>query len=306
MVWRATCDGCGTERAPIAVRCGLARECPTCRGAELGRRKERIARQVDATERAYERERARHGPTVARPLGVWDWRFVSLTIPPGLGVGRDAKDIGPALRIVSRKLDDWLRTEGNETRGAIVLRAIEATPGETRHGHIHCHALIMAPYIPHALLRRWWGDALATDWRRFIPTRDLEAADDIPHAATRRLVTHTRRGKQGRPIAALPWPVLHVTAADPGSVAELAKYAVKGLEVTDSAAWLDCALALSSVRLYASSRRLARLVDPVKPIERMPCECCGLVGQWKHGTQKQRGPPEGASLVTCRAIIGLA
>ncbi len=307
--WVASCSGCMTDRGPVLLRCGLARECPTCRGAELGRRVDRVERLMSNAERRTVRERARHGPTVAHPLGQWSWKFVSLTIPPGAGVHSDARDVRKAWAEVVRRLDDWLRTEGGESSGVLQLSSVEGTPGESRHGHVHLHALVLAPYLPRGLIRRWWGDALVKRHaRRAMPyVGPAEAAEGIRHAPTARLVTHTRRGAAGRELARIPSPNTDIRAADPTSVRELCKYAVKGIELPTPAqlsAWADVYCSLSTVRLFASSRRLASESAIPSPLASMHCEACGLVGQWSGRTERQRGPPEGARVVQCRAIIG--
>lgn len=309
--WVATCAGCDAKREPVTLRCGLPRECPRCRGAELGRRVERIERQLEAGRRLRVRECARRGPTIARPLGAWDWRFVSLTIPPGAGVHADARDVRRAFADLVRRIDAWLRIEGGEKSGCMVLSSVEGTPGESRHGHIHLHALFLSPYIPHALIRRIWGEELAKRHsRRAIPYEvPSDAIEGVTHAPTARLITYTRRGRHGRPLDAVPFPIVDIRAADAGSIRELAKYAVKGIyqpSAEQVSKWADVYCSLASVRLFASSRRLAAEVAPVEPAKSMHCEACGLVGDWTHDVKKQRGPPEGARAYSCRAIIGLA
>ena len=309
----ATCAGCATGREPRALRCGLARECPTCRGAELAKRHEAIMAKVEAGN-AYAAEAiARHGPTDAHPLGAFTWKFVSLTIPPGAGVARDAADIRRCLAMVNRWLADWLKKEGHETIRPVIFSAVEATPGHHRHGHVHLHCMMLAPYIPQALLADWWGRALESrpHPRRTVPSIDIEdierLGDGIKHAGTRRLLTHTMRGRCGRPRLYGWRPIVDIRAANANAISELAKYAVKGLAFEDDAAYVDCLLALHRVRLFASSRCIVSLlVVPPSPMSREHCECCGLVGEWLHGVQRQRGPPEGARVYSCASIVGMA
>lgn len=310
MAWVATCAGCAGDRAPVPLRCGLTRECPRCRGAELGRRSERVRALMAEAEALTVRERARHGPTIARPLGPWGWRFVSLPIPPGAGVRQDARDLRPAFAVLMRKLATWARVEGHEDRAPLRIDAVEGTVGVSRDGHVHLHVLLMSPFVPHALLRRMWGEALlARHARREVPHVTPErAAEGVTHAGTARLVTHTRRGAAGRQLAAVPWPVLDVRKADASAVAELAKYAVKGVEMPDEAdvlRWADVWCSLARMRLFASSRTLASAPHP-EPVSHLACEGCGLVGQWAQTVQRQRGPPEGAQRYECRAVLGMA
>lgn len=305
----ATCTGCDTAREPTPLRCGLPRECPKCRGAELATRHERILSQIEAAETLAAEPMRRHGPTIAHPLGPYDWRFVSLTIPPGAGVARDARDVRAAFAKLQRYVREWCAKEGHETIPPVFLSAVEATPGVDRYGHVHLHVLLLSPYIPQALLAHWWGKALE-ETRRGVRPMPLVPPDrfesTIHHAPTRRLLTHTMRGRCGRRRMAIYRPIVDIRAANANAISELAKYAVKGFSVEDDSAWLDCVIALHGVRLYASSRAIASLIAYEPPMERAHCEACGVVGEWEHSTQRQRGPPEGARVYECRAILGLA
>ena len=206
---------------------------------------------------------------------------------------------------------DWLKREGNEDKRPALLSSVEGTPGEARNGHIHIHAMLLSPYVPQPLLSYWWGRALEKESgtrARQIPRVDpqsekIQAA--FTHAPTKRLIEYHRRGSK-RPMASIPFPVVHVASAAGDAKREVAKYAVKGLEVDDSSAWVDTWLSLVGTRLYASSRCIAGMLDVQKPMERTHCESCGLVGAWLHRTTKTRGAPQGAGLYECSAIIGMA
>lgn len=304
--WHASCGSCGTDREPMMLRCGLARECPRCCGRELGERQERVTRLMKAAEGQHARRMARRGPTVAHPLGRWGWRLVTLTVPPGAGVARDGSDVGKAYARLVRRIGDWLAKEGGEDASLAQLRAIEATVGRERSGHIHVHALWLAPYVPQHLIARIWGDEIGKLNRaRSMPTADPgEIAKRVTHGPTLRLITHTRRGRAGRALDAVPYPVVDVRLADAGSIRELVKYAVKGIqadETADAMRWADVYCAVARLRLFASSRALAHDAPKVRRIEHLCCEACGVVGDWAH-TTRTRGPPEDARAFKCAAV----
>lgn len=298
------CGACGqvaTDRAQ-PITCGT-RECHTCRSARLSQL------QAACLERC-ERAAAQRAPEMAgthngRGLGRWGWRFATLTVPPGRGVGADAREVRKAWARVWRKFCDHVAREGGEgtQRRPWAWSAVEATTGETRDGHVHVHALILGPFLSVALVRRWWGEAL--DNGREMPRRTAaEVAafvDSGPFAdKVRTLASKTRRGVHGRDCESVPWPVCDVRAVDGSdlgsAVREVAKYAVKDgwaeySEPADLAKLAGVYCALARVRLHASSRWLCPFLDARPPWD-ADCECegCGVVGFW--GPEiRPRGPP---------------
>lgn len=296
------CKPCGKrdEDGERPITCDT-RECSQCRSEHLRQLRARLHKLCELAEeaRAFECAATHNGP--GAPLGQWRWRFVTLTIPPGRGVGADAAQVRDAWACVWRKYVEHCRREGKERRSPFAWSSVEATTGETREGHVHLHALVLGPYMAEALIRRWWGEALAAG--RAMPYRDAgEVADFCEAGAFGNIVaplaTMTRRGRNGRWVGQVAWPVVNVQAVSTigEAVTEVAKYAVKdGWAEYDSEAQLDrladlyCALA--RVRLYSCSRWIAEHV-PAAPAFRhdLECKACGAVGEWDPAI-RPRGPP---------------
>lgn len=301
---KTRCGGCGAHES-TPLRCGLPRECPTCRGRELGTRKERIRGLIARAEALRPRERSRKRPTKSRPLGRWSWKFLTLTMPPGAGVVRDGKQVRKAFGVFTRKIAAFLKIDGKETGKAALLSSVEVTVSISKTGHVHLHVLALLPFVHHALLRRWWGDAVASG--REMPSKPAgEVLALLEGDRLAELAVMSRRGRHGRMLDAVRWPVIDVRSSDgESSVNELAKYVMKGNDLEnslDSGSAVDCLAALHGVRLFASSRWCA--VPKESAIAFRECSCCGMLGEFTCTVSPSRGPPEGSKVVLVDGCVG--
>lgn len=298
----AQCNPCGgvdkSDDRPITCD---TRECGQCRSEHLRQLRARLLDLCALVEesRAFECADTHNGP--GAPLGQWRWRFVTLTIPTGRGVGADAAQVRDAWAWVWRKWCEHVRKEGKERRAPFAWSSVEATIGENRDGHVHLHALVLGPYMAEALMRRWWGEALAAG--RDMPYRDGgEVADFCAAGAFGNIIAPlavmTRRGRAGRFMDRVAWPVTKVQAVTSlgDAVREVAKYAVKDgwddyREDAELAKLADLYCALARVRLYSCSRWVAPLVPEAPPFRHeVTCERCGVTGEWTP-LIRPRGPP---------------
>jgi len=117
------------------------------------------------------------------------------------------------------------------------VRVIEVSPGNSNEGHAHLHLYLFSPYIHHELLRFHWGIALVK-FGYDVPTRPtieiLEEENDENRRAELEKLLVTRRGKNGRLLSEVPWPVADIRKCRGDIANELVKYIVKDAERFDS------------------------------------------------------------------------
>lgn len=224
-----SCQDCGHQLRKSIARCGHHRLCVVCRGhrARRYRLKIRIARRRALEEFALLRKR--------RWMRLeWRERFLSLTIPHSGDVRQDLRSLPEAWKLFRRWLWHFFQHEhglDKELLGYITyVRVTEVTGGRKDEGHAHYHVYFHSPYIPHELVRHLWGKAL-NQLGYVTPTRPTdrvlaEAHGDFAATQLKRLLV-TRRGKKGRLLAEVEWPVLDIREANSNVEQELVKYLVK-------------------------------------------------------------------------------
>lgn len=307
----ADCDACGAEgpkaHRPMAITCGVERACPSCRSRIIAQRASAVLRAMEAAEADSRNEMARHGPTAAHPLGPWAWRFVTLTLPRPRNVRGQHGPIETTPKTLSRwlfprfkrKIGEWYKIEGREERATRYFAALEMTPGRDHGGHVHMHIMWLGPYIPYPIIRRVWG-ALLTEKGYPLPYLDRQSAFDHWMASAGRmdwaddLVSdnwRTMRGRNGRPLTEIPWPVVDVRKAH--GPADLCKYIVKDRDsdgLLDPGDIANAYAALEGVRSFRCSRGLMAL--GLDGFEGAHCDACGEVSSLVWCLQRMpRGPP---------------
>ena len=229
------CKSCGVVGEHVHDRtCASWRYCVSCRGSRARRFRERFREARDAwlgSKRAYERD-----------------RFLTLTIPHG-GVGRDVQVMLRSWVRFTRATRSWL-TKRNGAPQFAWVRALEITPSDG--GHVHMHAWVGSPFLPHAVLRVLWGRALST---AEVPVRPIaEVLAELPDERSRAELLRVAgwRGRRacdgscvlpkvnryGRVLPKkvcplrhwVPWPVLDIRAVHGDPADELVKYLIKDQE----------------------------------------------------------------------------
>lgn len=193
----ASCKACGEDQWPVPEGCGVRRVCDRCdvehaieRRARFGRARGHL--MIDAH---------RYGLTRSSfPGGRYSEKMLTLTVPHGTlatsdglvrhglpekqraakerRVGQAGVHDGPSWTDVDariraaflawplflRSLNEFLSDTAQEH--AAYHRAFEWTPAVDGIGHPHFHVYIWSQFIPIALVREWWADALrSVGWR---------------------------------------------------------------------------------------------------------------------------------------------
>lgn len=320
-------EACEAPRAVARCGCGVERACRLCRRELVHSKRAQAERAIAAVAELY-------APELTRAVNPWAWRMATLTVPPGLGLDRDVADMASMLGDLRRWLNTWWLKEGAESEwrqlfceqkdGTIGVRKMAppwlahleiGTKNEARGGHVHAHLAICSPFIPTEVVRFYWGKALVKHGRAahvpMVPLGNvLSLAWMRGHESWRvsqvaeALVT--RRGKYGRPVELVPWPVTHIERAygknDGGDVArELVKYVVKDVsdgEYISVDLEADIYCALDGRRSLLSQRGLWKL-GRAPSIHDQACEGCGVcegflvwIGPPPSPEAPTRGPPD--------------
>lgn len=281
---RASCRSCDHDASVRPIRCGSSLGCDECR-----------RESIRATRAVVQETMARASADYSRELAAgWGWRLVTVTLPHA-GIGVDTATIGRAWSRMWRSVDAYVRRENPGAKRPRYIARIEVTP--SGGGHVHMHALVLSPYLPHEALRVWWAKAHG----RTVPMRsrdDVYASAEHTRPETLDRLLVTRRGKHGRPLTHIPWPVIDIRAAGADVSVELVKYVVKdssscGELIRDPAYLADVYTALQSRRVTRSSRGFLCITAPHEP----HCRCCGEVGSVAYYVTRvgsprvTRGPP---------------
>lgn len=269
------CDDCGHKPSAVDLRCSDWRLCLRCRDK----------RGVKYRHRFHAARAARRAPKGYRDV------MLTLTVPDiGADVDAAMAELRRAWPRFMRRVGQHLELDRDRKGIDGYVRALEVTPGETRQGHPHMHVWLLAPYIPHALLRLYWYRSISERYQRAVPTRPrCEALAGCTPRERAELDSWlvTRRGEHGRPIEEVPWPVLDIRAAygDSDRIAgELIKYLVKDaeygrrgqLEYIEPAAYARLYAAYHGCRSISASRGF--WITSMKGAR--PCNRCGLTA-WR-------------------------
>lgn len=202
--------------------------------------------------------------TVARSerLPGWGWRLVTVAVPPGETVATDVADLcGRLWRRWWRRVSDAVyRDTGHRPK---YIRGLEVTAGRTRDGHAHLHIAVWSPWLDHAILRCWWGQAVRATGRDCpYLTRDevMSGRHDQRSGITgvqlgrRDVALYSRRGVHGRPLPVIPWPASFDIRAMRGA-SELCKYVIKDAVRVEGGELLYDVKALASLYEAVDGRR---------------------------------------------------
>lgn len=316
-VRRVRCDCGDFPEQSTLLHCDHWQLCVECQGRRCARYRARFERGREAMLLAYHRElcNVRHR---------WSEKFVTLTVPHSGHAGSDVFELRRAFPELRASLGRYLLRKGStfgalrgdaakKLRSVPFWRSLEVT--ESDDGHAHYHLWLLAPFIPKALLRHWWGRALSEDYRRKLPrvllSDVLATADKRDHAELRRaaiveepfrtMVFRARRRAsrvrwlhgadsfEGREATAechalvdaasfLYNGVTDIRACDERTAYELVKYIVKNAEWQgDTLQPMDAAQFASIYAGVGGARVLA--TSPHWIAEQPPpvqwCECCG-------------------------------
>jgi hypothetical protein len=282
------------------LRCDHWRLCISCRGARAQRYRARFTRGRAAALENYD-------PEIKRRTGQrWSEKFVTLTVPHSGSVSADIAELAEAWPRWRARVARYLKACGVKLwRSVPFWRSLEVTASSG--GHAHYHVWMIAPYLPAALARHWWGLSLSPEYQARCPRRaldlELRQADKRQHSELRRaaeldlaarpLVAQLKRRLRERGdnaaeraelrelVDAASWlfsPVVDVRRPSQHLAAELVKYIVKDLaEGTDTgrippAEFASIYSALDGVRAVATS---SHLVDAPRPPAAAFCQCCG-------------------------------
>lgn len=208
--------------AELERRCDCWRVCARCLERRKWLLRDGVLKQRKLAMASLGQEMGRR---YKGPEGRWSERLVTLTVAHGEGgPGDDARTLTRAWRRFSRTLADHLKKDRGCEKKPVWVRALEIAPGATG-GHAHIHVWYLGPYLEQALLHVWWGDALA-ECGVSSPQKPL--AEALARARDSRTAEwlKTRRGRQGRVRAVVPWPVVDVRAPKSSGEA-VASYAQK-------------------------------------------------------------------------------
>ena len=305
-----TCE-CGDRPDQSTVlHCDHWRLCLECQGRRCARYR---ARFEQGREAALERNHARLCDVRRR----WSEKFWTFTVPHSGVVANDLDAMARAWGLLRGSLQRYLVREGYKDKWSTVpyWRSTEVTPSDG--GHAHYHVWLLAPFVPVALVRHWWGRALGADYHERMPKAwlcdvlrdaDKRNRDELRraaildprfasvvrklerdyHAQRRAHGHHSRQARaaydtyrQTRDEASFLWsPVVDVRACDDDTGRELVKYIVK------MGSLVDGELALMAADAYApiyAALDGARIVATSPHWMRPPpprvdhCECCGAV-----------------------------
>jgi hypothetical protein len=261
-VLSSTCDGCG-EVTEKPVLCGHHRLCIGCRGRRARRYRARIARGIDANTRALQRTTASYGAHRYAP------KFLTLTVPHSGDVRRDTRMIVKAWQRFWRRVEEYLRLDRNLRARIRWLRVLEFTPGRDLLGHVHVHAVIIAPYISQPIWAWLRAKALPPADRRELPDVKVDELARYWSARTSSAVRfsqresrhfqdvfRTRRGNKGRALATVPQGIVHIRAirgGARGAAAEVAKYLTKDAERDPKTGELRYVNPLIYARIYEAA-----------------------------------------------------
>lgn len=284
MAVRCPIHDCGAELRRFPRGCGCWMLCTPCNLRRI--RRIQLAYEIRRRELVREASRAElnwHGALGGR----WSAKFITLTIPHSGSVSSDvriARNAWPRfLRFLHQHLEHDLGIR-REHRVRYV-RALEIGPGTDGTGHVHFHILVVGPFLDLVVLHLLWGRALDPTkvGGRPVPTRGLdhvmrEAERGAPAGrwGRRRALLDaclvTRRGRCGRPLTEIPWPVLDLRSADPLVIRELCKRPLPLLGEVAPDVFAEMVDALSGVRLIAATPRGSKRFRSAR---RWKCsECC--------------------------------
>jgi hypothetical protein len=253
--------------------------------------------------------------------GQWGEKFLTLTLPHSGNARRDVRELQRAWQRFWRLLrthiaKDVLREEIDPIRKHLMThiaycRVLEITPGADWKGHAHCHVWFTGPFVHHEMIRFLWGKALSSSYQRHLVESKMVATVDeviagMPDSRKRyayqlREWLVTRRGKDGRPLALVWWPVIDVQKIKSAEIGqELCKYLVKDgehdkrgkLQLIDPEVFARIYAALEGTRAICTSRGLLQH-DPKGCF----CPMCGgvytkIIQPVPPEALASRGPPD--------------
>ena len=229
---RIRCIDCSHETTQLVLRCQQWRLCRHCR-ATRATRYQAMFRDGRRAARAAYSWLLRTSPFDGGPFSD---RFITLTMPHSGDIERDIRLLPKLWRRVRALATAHLRLDlgiPKDQAAFPFVRVIEVTGGDDGLGHAHIHAWALSPYIPHALIRLWWGQALIAEGY-VVPSKPLaEALATAKEEWQRRRLAKwlvTRRGANGRPLSEVPWPVADIREARHGIEREFIKYLIKDAE----------------------------------------------------------------------------
>lgn len=312
-VMKRQCAACGIPGPTGELRCDNHRLCLGCRDKRAGTFQRRFAKaQKERLQRLWAdplKLKLTHyyedpftGQKRMRYGGAWGEKFLTLTLPHAGNPKQNVKEIQKAMPKFLRALrehiaKDLLGDDPKEIRNHLLenhytyCRVLEVTPGNDWLGHAHVHMWFIAPFIHHDMIRHLWGNALSRVYQlelvraECVSTVD-EIVDAMPVARAwdgerLRSFLKTRRGKNGRPLAAVWRPVVDVQQVKSGDIpSELCKYLIKDgeknkkgeVELLDPKLYAQIYAALERVRAICTARRL---LEPVAT--NCFCQHCGGV-----------------------------
>lgn len=304
------CPSCGqvdddsAEERP--VRCATWRYCISCRGKRCSDARKRF----EATQAHWRKEFHRE---INGKYGAWGEKFLTLTTPHSGNAANDVAVVHQAWRVFSRSLRKWIEkhdararrknSPGQKRPSIPYVRVLEVTRSDD--GHAHIHAWLLAPFVPHYVLRVLWGKALAgtrnvgTGAAGFpvqplgsvIAQCEADAKTEWRRSRVEPQLRAIAKWARGKPMAYVPWPIIDVRKAD-DCAAELVKYLTKDLgpsgELMDPLEYANIVEACEGRRMMCASRHLW-LERPKRS-----CPCCAV--NWQRLTIHQRraasrGPP---------------
>lgn len=318
------CSACALQGPKLLLTCGNHRLCLSCRAARVDKFQKRFAAgQKVHLQKVWNDPRKlqlnQQGPGGRlRYGGVWREKFMTLTVPHSGRVRDDVRELQRAWprfwRLVRAHIDkDILQFESPSDREALAklvafCRVIEVTPGDDWKGHAHLHLWLVSPFIHHAVIAHFWGEALSQPYKNMLTQAEcIRSVDEIVEAlpAERRRYADqlrecfvTRRGKDGKPLTHAWAPVIDLRKVASGDMArELCKYLIKDgtrkdgqLEFIDPKLFAMIYAALEGSRAISTTRGLL-----VAPDSDCYChDCGGVFMRWIEQTKfpaEPRGPP---------------
>lgn len=260
----STCNGCGdTQTRPL--HCGHHRLCVPCRGRRAQRGRVRLTRAI-----VHHVERLRRLGAVG-----WEPRMLTLTIPHSSDVRHDTSAIVLAWRRYWRLVESYLYKDRKLKHRLPWARVLEFTPGKDGLGHVHIHAILVAPYIPQPILSWLWARALPASYAARLPTRSRDELLALAPTDSKRPgyegwderahwdeILKTRRG--GKPLAQIPQGIVWIDRdrrKRGGSLrerasaiaAEASKYLTKDGEIDRETGELKLANEIIAARMYEAA-----------------------------------------------------
>ncbi len=259
-----TCCEHGHETS-IGGSCADWRTCDGCRG----RRRDKYRVRFEASRQVV----------LGKSLPFRE-RFLTLTVPADGDTAERRGNLVRAWQHLRRKLRGFMGRAPWYYAGAY-----EATTGADALGHVHAHVWLYSPYLPHELVRLWYGSQLEC------PTRPLEQVyeavrqkwPDDPGRARQyiaRLERHRPRG-----MLDWPWPVIDIRAWKAKDARELFKYTLKDAEYIGDEANTRAYMAPDSMAvLYVASLKKRQVFATLgfwalgeDELEPYHCPQCGSV-----------------------------